>query len=128
MEIPTDIEAILRAPIQLFVNEQLGEETRSRLDAMKTSFIAAGNEEGANSIAIKELILTIQHNYIGVFKLLMNADYYAGWRLLERVEIDIKFLLQHYDTVEDEYKILFIKKYVSQLQQLFPYKLFASSE
>lgn len=82
----------------------------------------------ANNIAIKESIFEIQENYIQVFRLFQEDSFYAAWCMLERIEIEIKWLLRHYSSIDDEYKILFIKKYVAQLQQLFPYKLFASSE
>src|SRR6266567_8495852 len=124
MQTPMNIEKTLRVPIERFIKPEIVESVRSELHSLKASFILADNEEGANHIAAKECIFEIQNNYISVFKLLQNADYYEAWRLLERVEIDIKFLLQHFEPTRDEYQILFIKKYVSQLQQLFPYKLF----
>lgn len=128
METLKNIEKTLRMPIEQFIKPEIVEAVRFELHSLKASFILTDNEEGANHIAVKECIFEIQNNYISVLRLLQNADYYAAWRLLERVEIDIKFLLRHYEPTTDEYKILFIKKYVSQLQQLFPYKLFASSE
>jgi hypothetical protein len=128
MEKMESIEQILREPLRRVIDETTSEPVSLMLESLKASFVSANNEIGANSIAIQQAVFEIQNNYIRVFKLFKNKDFYAAWCLLERIEIDIKWLLRHYDPIDDEYKILFIKQYVHQLQGLFPYKLFGSSE
>lgn len=122
-----NIEAILRSPKQRRSPEHITEITEL-LSTQKAAYVAQGDEKNANEILIKETIFKIQNDYWDCFELLGEKKYYHSWCKLEQVEIAIKFLLNHYMPVEDEYSIKFIKEYIAKFQQLFPYKLFASSE
>jgi len=123
-----NIEQILREP-QLRVNQrEYTERVTDYFIQKKQNCVDAGDEQGANRWAILNSLLGIQNDYIKVFELLADQDYYRGWCLLERIEIAVKLVLCHYQPNGDEYKILFIQQYVRQTQKLFPYQLFGSSE
>lgn len=123
-----NIEQILRSPqTRVPVNDD-NDPVKIFMTANKLNCAESDNETGAKRWALLEMIYTAQNNYLRVFKLLADKDYYVAWCVLERIEIAIKTILRHYTFIDDEYKILFIQEYVTKLQRLFPYKLFASSE
>lgn len=128
MDALVNIEKTLQTPIERFIKREIIELVRVEFESIKASFVPGGNEQMMNQVGVKECIFETQNNYIEVFTLFEEANYYAAWQLLERIEIDIKWLLRYCESGKDEYKILFIKKNVSQLQQLYPYRVFASSE
>lgn len=88
MEKMESIEQILREPVRRAIDETSPEPVRLMLESLMASFVSADDEIGANSIAIKLAIFEIQNNYIRVFRLFKDKDFYAAWCLLEKVEID----------------------------------------
>ncbi len=91
--------------------------------------IALTNDDEAKQLWICKTIVEIQKNFISAFQNIKTEDYYGGWCLFERCEIDLKFLLRHY-TIEKEdlHRIDFIKIMVERWQNLYPYKSFFSPE
>jgi hypothetical protein len=123
-----NIEQILRNPI-LRVGKKANNEEIARYFSEKiASYVVSNDEQSANSWSILNTIFTTQNEYLEIFELFADSDYYKAWCQLERIEIAIKNILRHFSFVQDEYKILFIKEYVGKLQSLFPYKVFGSSE
>jgi hypothetical protein len=123
-----NIEQILRNPVSRVTTSENDEAIKKNFHETKASFVAIGDETAANYWAVLYFIYTAQSNYIYFFELIREKKYYAGWCLLEVIEISIKDILRLYTFVDDEYKILFIRDYVRKLQDLFPYTHFCSSE
>lgn len=123
-----NIEQILRNPqTRNWVSDDEDSDA-ALLVEIRERYAAEGDEARAKHWALLEMIYRAQNNYLQVFRLFADHNYYHAWCLLERIEISIAMILRHYIFVNDEYKILFIKEYVAKLQKLFPYRLFASSE
>lgn len=77
-----------------------------------------------------EEILEIQDLYLSSFEDIEKESFYASWCGLERCEVKIKHLENHFsiDKEKDDFGLFFIKEKVQLLQGLFPYKMFTSPE
>ena len=74
-------------------------------------------------------MLNIQLKYLEIFALLKKGEYHDAWIKLERCEIMLGSLKQHYTPdSNDKYFINFIYEQVKKLQSIYPYKLFMSPE
>jgi hypothetical protein len=95
---------------------------------IKKRAVECEEQEKAKLIWCYEQIFRIQNSYLSAFYDMKANNCYGAWCSLERVEIDLHFLEQHYslEADDDQYKLQFIKKHSEQFQLLFPYKLFMS--
>jgi len=99
------------------------------LDKAKLDSVSKNNEKEAKYYFILQNILKIQQLYITAYNELKNEKYYKGWCNLERCELELKFLIPHFDiTPSNDYWLYFIKTHVKKYQSIFPYKIFASPE
>lgn len=98
------------------------------LQLIKKDFVINGNQEEAKRIWIFQTVVKVHILYREAFEFIKNRKYYDGWCKLEEVEIEIGFLKKHFKYNETEYLLYHIEKTTNNLQVLFPYKLFVSSE
>jgi len=99
------------------------------LEKIKNNFVSEKNEEKSKYCFILQNILKIQQLYINSYNGIKNKEYYKGWCTLERCELEIKFLIPHFNiTPDNRYYLYFIKDHVNKYQSIFPYKYFASPE
>ncbi|HXF90632.1 MAG TPA: SEC-C metal-binding domain-containing protein [Candidatus Nitrosotenuis sp.] len=109
-------------------DQRLVSQAKEVLKTAKKEAVDRGDQELSKLIWCYEQILSVQTNYLAAFHRMKEDQYYKGWCLLERVEIELSGLIKHFkwDRLTDEYKISFIEKHTRQFQSLFPYKLFIS--
>jgi hypothetical protein len=100
----------------------------TELAALKTIAVAYNNQDEAKQIWILEQIVKINNLYSTVFSLLKSKSYYDAWCKLEQIEIKFLNLKKHFSYDYEKYKLHFIEKSVTNLQTIFPYQLFFSSE
>jgi len=104
------------------------EDFDAELQLIKKEYVKNDKQEEAKQIWIYQTIIEIHKLYLNAFNLLRNKKYYEGWCQLERVEITISSLKKHFQYDKEEYSLWHIEKTVRNLQVIFPYRLFASSE
>lgn len=94
----------------------------------KEKLVKLNKQQKAKEIWICQRIIEIHQLYRNAFKLLKSKSYYESWCLLEKIEITIKGLKRHFKYKKSEFFLWNIEKSVTNLQVIFPYRLFASSE
>lgn len=104
------------------------EELSNKLQNIKENYVRENNQDEAKQIWIFQTIIEIHKLYCNAFNLLKNKSYYEGWCQLERIEITIGNLKKHFSYDKKQYYLWYIEKSVKNLQVIFPYRLFASSE
>lgn len=104
------------------------EEFDKELQAIKEDYVKENKQKEAKQIWIYQTIIEIHKLFIDAFDLLKNKQYYQGWCQLERIEITISSLKKHFLYNKEQYKLWHIEKSVKNLQVIFPYKIFASTE
>ncbi len=107
-------------------DEQRTTQARAILVRIKQRAVKCDNQEKATQVWCYETILNIQDYYLSAFESMKQDSFFEAWCLLERVEVALAFLSQHFEPEGDEYMIRFIEKHTSQFQSLFPYTFFAS--
>lgn len=120
-----EIEGKLNA---LYLQSFSLEDLDHQLQIEKEEHVRAGNQEQAKQLWIYQTIIEIHTLHVNAFNLLKNRDYYQGWCQLERIEITFKDLKRHFSFDKKLYYLWHIEKSVKNLQVLFPYRLFGSSE
>ncbi|OOV19240.1 YecA family protein [Flavobacterium sp. LM4] len=110
--------------LQNFSIEDLDEEIQNQ----KLIFVAEGKQDEAKLLWINQTILEIHKLYRNAFELVKNKSYYQAWCQLERIEITIHSLKKHFTYNKEQYFLWHIEKCTKNLQILYPYRLFASSE
>jgi len=100
----------------------------AELATLKKIAVECDNQEEAKKLWILEQIVKINILYSTVFSLLKSKSYYDAWCKLEQIEIKFKDLKKHYSYDNESYKLYFIEKSVTNLQTIFPYRLFFSTE
>ncbi len=98
------------------------------LQKIKEEYVKEDKQEEAKQIWIYQTIIEIHKLFTNAYTLLKNKQYYEGWCQLERIEITISSLKKHFLFDKEQYKLWYIEKSVKNLQVIFPYRLFASSE
>ncbi|MCM3167916.1 YecA family protein [Peribacillus frigoritolerans] len=109
-----------------FKGEELLPSILEELSKLKKDAVTKGDQKEAKNIWCLEQVYKIINHYVTAFKKLKNKDYFEAWNDLDRVDIELSFLRNNLD--DDIYNLKFIEKNISQLQKLFPYKLFMSRE
>jgi hypothetical protein len=104
------------------------EDFDAELQLIKKEYVKNDKQDEAKQIWIYQTIIEIHKLYLNAFNLLRNKKYYEGWCQLERIEITISSLKKHFQYDKKEYSLWHIEKTVRNLQVIFPYRLFASSE
>lgn len=103
-------------------------ELYQELQKEKEDFVKENNQEKAKELWICQTIIKIHKLYQNAFKLLKDKSYYEGWCQLERIEITISVLKRHFKYDKKKFFLWHIEKSVTNLQVIFPYRLFASME
>jgi|SRR5690554_212158 len=104
------------------------EELDKQIQTQKLIYVGKDQQEEAKLLWIYQTIVEIHKLYVNAFNLLMNRSYYEGWCQLERIEITFNSLKRHFSFDKKLYFLWHIEKSVKNLQVLFPYRMFASSE
>lgn len=103
--------------------------TPLRLAEGKTAAVLAGDEAEAAMYWKAETIRSVQRGFIEAFEHLRGGEYYKGWCQLERCEIQLELLLQHFvPSPSDEHRLALIGRMIQRWQELFPYRAFFSPE
>ena len=102
-----------------FVNE---------LQSIKNEYVKLKQDTHAKQIWIYQTIVRIHILYIEAFNHLKNKEYYTGWCELEKIEIKLYSLKRHFQYDKETFYLYQIEKNVRNLQVLFPYRLFISTE
>lgn len=100
----------------------------NELQQIKAEYARQELQDAAKQIWIYQTIVKIHYLYIEAFNLLKKKEHYKGWCKLEEVEIQLGFLKNHYQYDRKSFCLHQIEKTVKNLQVIFPYRLFASSE
>ncbi|KAB2400101.1 MULTISPECIES: YecA family protein [Bacillus cereus group] len=111
-----------------FKRSQLDKGIKERLESLKKLEVSSGNQDNAKEIWCVEQMEKIIRHYLNSFKLLIEKDFFAAWRELERTDIELSFLKPHFDYKAQSSTLLFIEDKIAQIQKLFPYKYFMSRE
>lgn len=96
------------------------------VDELRLFYRQQGDEEEANTAWAVIVILRIHRDFKRVHSLLQEKQYYEAWCLMEKIEIAVGNLLRNCPEALNAVK--FISKMVRQLQSLYPYKVFMSTE
>lgn len=104
------------------------EDLKNELQKVKEEFVKQNNQESAKQIWIYQTIIDIHISYRKAFSLLKDKKHYDGWCELERTEIELGFLKKHFQYDKECFYLFHIEKAVKNLQVIFPYRLFSSSE
>lgn len=118
------VDKLNKIHLQKFSLEELDEQ----LQTQKHIVVQEGQQDEAKLLWIYQTIIEIHKLYRSVFKLLKEKSYYPAWCQLERIEITIHHLKKHFKYDKNQYGLWNIEKAVTNLQILYPYKLFGSSE
>lgn len=118
------IEKLNDIPNQLFSIEDL----KIQLQNIKEELVKQNNQDEAKQIWIYQTIIEVHILYRKAFNLLKNKMYYEGWCELERAEIELSFLKKHFQYDRKQFYLFKIEKAIRNLQVIFPYKIFSSSE
>lgn len=103
-------------------------ELFQELQKEKEDFVKENNQGKAKELWIYQTIIEVHKLYQNAFKLLKDKSYYEGWCQLERIEITISGLKKHFNYNNKEFFLWHIEKSVTNLQVIFPYRLFGSME
>lgn len=98
------------------------------LQGIKEQFLKDENQEQAKQLWVYQKIVEIHQSYIAAFNLLKDKSYYKAWCQLERIEIDFHNLKRHFVFNKELFYLWHIERSVKNLQIIFPYRIFASSE
>lgn len=96
------------------------------IDALRKGYQQQHSEENANVAWATLEIVSLHRDYRKAYSMLQNKQYYEAWCLLEQIEIGIANLLRNFLGVLNA--VEYISIIVRQLQSLYPYKVFLSTE
>lgn len=103
-------------------------ELLDEIQLIKEEYVNENNQGEAKKLWCFQTIVSIHKDYNNAFNLLVQKKYYEAWCQLEKIEITFHSLKQHLQFNNNEYLLNFIEKTVRNLQIIYPYKLFGSSE
>ncbi|MBO7111922.1 MAG: SEC-C domain-containing protein [Bacteroidaceae bacterium] len=96
------------------------------VDVLRKGYQKQHDEENANVAWATQEIVCLHRDYRKTFFMLKNKQYYEAWCMLEKIEIGIANLLRNFSGVKNA--VEYISIIVRQLQSLYPYKVFLSTE
>lgn len=121
-------EDIVRKLNNIHLGEYSLEEFDKQIQEQKITYVQKNQQEEAKQLWIYQTIIEVHKLYVNAFNLLKNKSYYQAWCQLERIEITLHSLKRHFTYDQKLYHLWHIEKSVKNLQVLFPYRLFGSSE
>ena len=101
------------------------DKTIKEVDGLRQAYRQQNDTDNANTAWAIMTIVGIHRDYRMVFSRLQIKQYYDAWCLLERIEIDISFLLRNFPGTKGA--VEYVEIMVKRLQSLFPYRLFIST-
>lgn len=90
--------------------------------------VAKGDENRAKEIWCFQQILKIQDGFIKSFYQMQADLFYQAWCTLEQVELAQLFLDRHFQDKENRFMVEYIRQKTENIQSLYPYKIFFSTE
>lgn len=100
--------------------------TIKEVDELRLGYRQQGDVEKANTSWALMVILRIHRDFRKVHTMLLEKQYYEAWCLMETIEIAVDNLLRNFPGTLNAVK--YISMMVWQLQSLYPYKVFMSTE
>ena len=100
--------------------------TIKEVDELRLGYRQQGDVEKANTSWALMAILRIHRDFRKVHTMLLEKQFYEAWCLLETIEIAVGNLLRNFPGTLNAVK--YISMMVWQLQSLYPYKVFMSTE
>lgn len=100
--------------------------TIKEVDELRSAYRKKGDEENANIAWAAKSILHIHKDFRRAYSQLQDKKYYEAWCLMEDIEIGVDNLLRNCPGALNAVK--YISLMVRQLQGLYPYKVFMSTE
>lgn len=115
------------------LNEKISPEIGEEIKAQKKQAASMGDESKSNYLWCLYQIYLVQKNYTDAFWNMKNKRYEEAWMQLDRADIELSFLDEHYQKYFNEpigfrFQLQYILNMTQRLQTLFPYKLFMSRE
>ena len=98
----------------------------SIVDDLRNKAVVENEELIAKAVWCLETIGSAQYYFIKAFEQLRSDEFYQGWCTLERCELSLLHLRQHYHPIHDSFGIDHMESHVVQIQDLFPYVCFLS--
>ena len=99
-----------------------------QLQSLKEACVIRNDQAAAKQLWIYQTVLGVHQDYIDIFNDLQGKKYYPAWCALERLEKLFHSLKRHFEFDKTQYWLWQIEKTVKNLQVLFPYRMFASTE
>ena len=100
--------------------------TIKEVDELRLGYRQQGDVEKANTSWALMAILRIHQDFRKVHTMLLEKQLYEAWCLMETIEIAVGNLLRNFPGTLNAVK--YISMMVWQLQSLYPYKVFMSTE
>ena len=100
--------------------------TIKEVDELRLGYRQQGDVEKANTSWALMAILRIHRDFRKVHTMLLEKQFYEAWCLMETIEIAVGNLLRNFPGTLNAVK--YISMMVRQLQSLYPYKVFMSTE
>lgn len=100
--------------------------TIKEVDELRLGYRQQGDVEKANTSWALMVILRIHRDFRKVHTMLLEKQFYEAWCLMETIEIAVDNLLRNFPGTLNAVK--YISMMVWQLQSLYPYKVFMSTE
>lgn len=100
----------------------------NELQQIKETYIKDNDQIHAKKLWCYQTTVEIHKSFTNAFRLLKEKEYYPAWCQLERIEITFKGLKRHYPFDKTEYFLWHIERCVRNLQIIYPYRFFGSSE
>lgn len=115
------------------LNEKISPDIGVEIKMQKKQAASMGDENKANYLWCLYQIYLIQKNYTDAFWNMKNKRYEEAWMQLDRADIELSFLEEHYQKYFNEpigfrFQLQYILNITQRFQTLFPYKLFMSRE
>lgn len=101
------------------------DKTIKEVDELRLAYCQQNDVDNANTAWAVKTIVGIHRDYRKVFSLLQSKQYYDAWCLLERIEIDLSFLMRNCPGTKSA--VEYVEVMVRRLQSLFPYRIFIST-
>ena len=100
--------------------------TIKEVDELRLGYRQQGDVGKANTSWALMVILRIHRDFRKVHTMLLEKQFYDAWCLMETIEIAVNNLLRNFPGTLNAVK--YISMMVWQLQSLYPYKVFMSTE
>ena len=80
------------------------------IKAIKASYVTNNEEDSAKIAWCLEKICIVKKHYITAYKCLLSKEHFKSWNELDRADIELSFLIKHFDITTNEYNLNFIRE------------------